>query len=1002
MYRKRRAFSLIEMAMVVAISGLMLNFALKANQSNAKDCYAETRTQIQTIRSAVEAYAQKNDRLPLPALMTLGVEDPLYGHEGLAASQTSAPTGTPTSYWGQVPFQALGLSPSYGADCWGNKIVYVTSIPLTTPVGYLDPAAVGVITLNSAAATTINTNTAYAIISYGQDATGMGGVKANATSAAWCTGGATLKYLNCLANASTVADAVFNDGKDAAANYFDDVVITGGRHMMAPAGIYGWGQNYFGEIGDGTTTQRNLPTSVTGSSTFVKVFTGQNNACALDITGKAYCWGYGFAGENGDGTTTNRYSPVAVAGGHNFTKLSVGAASVCGIDIAKQLWCWGYNVDGRLGDGTMTNRTVPTAVVGGTNIVSIELSAGWPACAINTTGTLYCWGRNQNGQIGDGTTTDRNVPTAVSGTYALVRILNTGTCALDTTGKAWCWGSGNSQIGDGTSSDRASPTAVATSVKFQDMVVGYAEVCALSIDNIAYCWGEDDYYNRQYSPVAVSAVKFKQLYAQPSAPYTVACGLTMTNDAYCWGSNYAGSVGDGTTTNHYFSATPVSGGHKFSQLYISGYTACGLTDTGQAYCWGDNYNGKIGDTTTTDRYVPTLVSGGKKWAALYMGGNDAYGLIGNPLTSFCRGPNNYGQIGDGTTTDRADMTAVTITPEMKANQDSYFKNLTSSQFACGIGNSSGKAYCWGYSQGTAQKTPLWISAFGPTVTFASLSVFSVGCCAMAGVTTNGHSVYWADASTSWSQDRGDNGGTPWVQIATGHVWYGQTLLDASGHITYFDGYNYYPEPPTATMVSAGVTKFTKIAAGAWHTCALADNGTLWCWDSDAEQQLGDGGSGGSSQPYTTSVKVPFPAGVTAWTDVAGNGSHSNEYGNTCAIGNDGKVYCWGSSAQGSLGNGTGLCVADSYQAAPTVVIMPQGVISFTQLTTVNDGYAGLSYCAIGSNHQLYCWGYASYSGNGCTSSADRPFLEPLPIGGGFTGYTGPAAGAGKICATAYH
>ena len=177
MYRKRRAFSLIEMAMVVAISGFMLNFALRANQSTAKDCYAETRTQVQTIRSAVEAYAQKNDRLPLPALMTLGVEDPLYGHEGLAASQTSAPTGTPTSYWGQLPFQALGLSPSYGADCWGNKIVYVTSIPLTTTVGYLDPSAVGVITLKSAAATTINTNTAYAIISYGQDATGMGGVE---------------------------------------------------------------------------------------------------------------------------------------------------------------------------------------------------------------------------------------------------------------------------------------------------------------------------------------------------------------------------------------------------------------------------------------------------------------------------------------------------------------------------------------------------------------------------------------------------------------------------------------------------------------------------------------------------------------------------------------------------------------------------------------------------------------------------------------------------------
>ena len=129
---KEKAFSLIEMAMVIAISGLMLSFALQANQSGATDCYVETRSQIQTIRNAIETFAQKNDRLPLPALVTLGVEDPQYGHEGAAASQTSAPAGTPTSYWGQVPFQALGLpNLSYsgytGQTGLGNGVICINA-----------------------------------------------------------------------------------------------------------------------------------------------------------------------------------------------------------------------------------------------------------------------------------------------------------------------------------------------------------------------------------------------------------------------------------------------------------------------------------------------------------------------------------------------------------------------------------------------------------------------------------------------------------------------------------------------------------------------------------------------------------------------------------------------------------------------------------------------------------------------------------------------------------
>ncbi len=988
---RRRAFSLIEMAMVIAISGLMLNFALQANQSNAKDCYAETRTQIQTIRTAVENFGQKNDRLPLPALrgVGVGVEDPAYGHEDVNGD-TPNPAVSPTTYWGAVPFQALGLSPSYGADCWGNKILYVVSTPLTTTTGYLDPSAAGVITLTGAGGSTINTKTAYVIISLGED--GRGATKANATLAtAWNTGAVTLATTNITPTGGAVTDGVFNDGKDAGANYFDDIILTAGRHIMPPnGGIYGWGDNSAGfsggVVGDGTTINRTVPTSIVGSSKFVKIAYSPNQhstICALDAMGKAYCWGNNGNGELGNGTNTSSNIPVAVAGGHVFTQIVVGSFYVCGLDTGKQVWCWGTNGSGQLGDGTTTNRNVPVAVVGGTNIASIGSHPFYHTCAINTTGNLYCWGQNTLGEIGDGTTTDRALPNAISGTYAKVSVSFVSTCALDPDGKAYCWGSGWT-TGDGSASNRSTPTAVATSAKFQDIIVSDNAACGLTIDNFVYCWGAQNYGGSgifNASPVNISSVKFKQIFNDQydvSNDTTTFCGISMTDTAYCWGSNINGQIGDGTTTDRSNTPVVVAGGIKFNQLYPGITTTCGLTDTGKAYCWGTNSSGAIGDNTTTNKYVPTLVSGGEKWAAIFSAGYTNYGLVGNPITTFCRGNNDIGRLGDGTQTDRPDMTAVKITSSMTSNGDSYFSSLGNGSNQCGIGNVSKRAYCWGLNNGyTTTATPATYGGSPLTNTFAWLASMKPG--ESFGIGTNGH------AYTSWT-DVGLNNinGQPWVGYAWGHIWNGAALLDAVGKL-YEPGGNEVTITPA--MTTAGVTSFVSVGAGDNDWCAIANNGTLWCWGDNVWRQLGDGTT--TPAAYTAPVEAPFPAGVTSWTEV--NVSAQDGYHVTAAIGNNGKVYTWGGGIFGNTGSGQGTGNSLSEPAA-TMVTMPQGVISFNHLTA--DGY---SFCAMGSDHQSYCWGNSAYGG-----SKDVPFLEPLP-GLGYTGYTNQSfLGQGSVCNNAYH
>jgi type II secretory pathway pseudopilin PulG len=273
-HTKRFAFSLIEMAMVIGISGLILGFILSANQSteSSSECHTSTRQQLVTIHAAIDRFAQQNNRLPLPARRDLGIEDIKYGHEVAAGALPEAGTST----WGALPFQALGLAPSYGADCWGNKFTYVVTTALTTDTasgGYLDPAVNGAITLKSSTANSINGNTAYAAISDGEDE--LGGVKANGTTANWCTNGG-LNSINCSATASTVADAVFNDGKNAGVNYFDDLIVYSGKSLKAD--------------GTGVCGSAACTTPVTTVPTADLCTSGTASAVGFDTPSSSYTW----------------------------------------------------------------------------------------------------------------------------------------------------------------------------------------------------------------------------------------------------------------------------------------------------------------------------------------------------------------------------------------------------------------------------------------------------------------------------------------------------------------------------------------------------------------------------------------------------------------------------------------------------------------------------------------------------------------------------------------
>jgi hypothetical protein len=250
-----------------------------------------------------------------------------------------------------------------------------------------------------------------------------------------------------------------------------NAISAGGSHTCAvttSGRVECWGDNASGDLGDGTTTQRQTPVDVTGLSDVVAISTGEYHTCALTGGGGVMCWGNNEWGQLGDGTTTNSPVPVAVSGlSSGVVAISAGVSHTCALTAGGGVKCWGYNDGGALGDGTTTNSSVPVDVSGlasGITAISAGMGNGFgQTCALTSGGGVKCWGDNESGELGDGTTTDSSVPVDVSGLSSGIVMISAGnqSCALTNVGTVKCWGPGSlGQLGNGTTTSSSVPVDV--------------------------------------------------------------------------------------------------------------------------------------------------------------------------------------------------------------------------------------------------------------------------------------------------------------------------------------------------------------------------------------------------------------------------------------------------------------------------------------------------------------------------------------------------------------
>jgi len=279
-----------------------------------------------------------------------------------------------------------------------------------------------------------------------------------------------------------------NVKKVSAGDYHTCAVLKGGKLKC-------WGYNYYGAVGDGSTTDRRTPKQVDGLTSGVKsVSAGGYHTCALLTNGKVKCWGYNPYGEIGNGTSGNEFhTPRTVSNIENASHVSAGYYFTCAT-VNEKAKCWGYNDDGELGDGTEESRDKPTQVKNLDKNVKRVIAGYYQACAIVGDGRLKCWGYNGYGEIGTGDTGGEYLkPQQVAGMESGVTNVDPDyqfTCAVQN-GKAKCWGDNQyNQLGNGETDPRDVPTQVSgLTENVVDVDTGYYHACALLKSGAEKCWG---------------------------------------------------------------------------------------------------------------------------------------------------------------------------------------------------------------------------------------------------------------------------------------------------------------------------------------------------------------------------------------------------------------------------------------------------------------------------------------------------------------------------------
>ncbi|PKN22879.1 MAG: hypothetical protein CVU65_14635 [Deltaproteobacteria bacterium HGW-Deltaproteobacteria-22] len=349
----------------------------------------------------------------------------------------------------------------------------------------------------------------------------------------------------------------------------------------------------------------------------------------------------------------------------SWTTVSAGNTHTCAVRSNGTVWCWGSNTSGQLGNSSTIDSQIPvqvSTISSGATMVSVGRSH---SCAI-VSGAIKCWGNNSYGQLGDGSTDMSTKPVAVTNMTSLVTRISAGqyhTCAVKS-GSAYCWGrNANGQLGNGTTSNSSVPFGVTSMSSGISMIsAGYNHTCLVKTDHSSYCWGSNTYgqlgdnsTTQRLLPVPVASGMTGGSIISAGGNHT--CALTTTGAVYCWGYNSSGQLGIGNTSNRSVPTSVSSLGTGNTHIAAGGDHTCAAVYRGGAKCWGKNSDGQLGNNGLTNQTSPDDVVNDLLMTFLAGGSNHTCAIRGKYV--YCWGNNFNGQLGDNTALDKKIPTMVT-------------------------------------------------------------------------------------------------------------------------------------------------------------------------------------------------------------------------------------------------------------------------------------------------------------------------------------------------------